>query len=142
MRLRAAAAGLSVVLALAVAFCRQEDEPCLKEWEGQRLSDSLYNVDLMVMLLGRLKGSEDPKLKTLMEMNLQWAARNAVEAIGHGAELASPYAAVNWLPGVRKAQKYAAAHQMEVASVAEGEPTPAPFAQDLATIEAWLEKRK
>ena len=93
-------------------------------------------------LLGRLKGSEDPKLKKLLELNLQWAAHNAVDAVGHGAVLASPYLAVNFLHGVRDAQQYVAAHQMEVAPAPPGDATPTPVGEDLVVLGAWLEKRK
>jgi hypothetical protein len=142
MRSRVAAVGLSFALALVPVLQGRQEEPCQKEWEGQRLADSLYNVDLMVKLLGRLRGSEDPKLKALLELNLQFAARDAVDAIGHGAELASPYVAVNFLHGVQKGEQYVAAHQMDVASAPPGNATPKPVGENLATLDAWLEKRK
>ena len=133
---------MGVTLTLVPVLQGRQSEPCQKEWEGQRLADSLYNVDLMVKLLGRLRGSEDPKLKALLELNLQFAARDAVDAIGHGAELASPYVAVNFLHGVQEAEQYVAAHRMDVAPAPPGDAPPKPVGEDLAALGTWLEKRK
>ena len=67
----------------------------------------------MVAFLAHLKGCEDLKLKRLMEVNLQWAAENAREAIEHGGRLTSPEAAANFLKSVREAILYNSRHLID-----------------------------
>jgi hypothetical protein len=112
---------LFLLLAAPGSAPAEEKDPCVKEWQGQRLVDNLYNVDLMAKLLAHLKGCEDPKLKRLLEINLQWAAAGAREAIDKGAGLASPYVAVNFIRPVRDAMLYASEHQLEKVPSAPGQ---------------------
>src|SRR6476469_9726623 len=104
MRSRVAAVGLGLALIVVSVLSWRQNESCQREEQGLLLGRSLYNVDLMVRLLGGQNGSEDPKMKELMEMNLQFAVRDAVDAIGHGAEL-GPHGAVTFIDSVAKAEQ-------------------------------------
>ena len=118
----------------------EDADPCLSAWQGQRLDDNLYNIDLMVAFLAHLKGCEDLKLKRLMEVNLQWAAENAREAIEHGGRLASPEAAANFLKSVREAILYNSRHLIDAPPPPAGKkPEEADLGRNLDVVEAWLQ---
>ena len=113
-------------------------DPCQPAWQGQRLSDALYDMDLMFTMLRKLTGHEDPKLKTLIEWNLQWSADVARDAIDHGAILASPKIAGTWLGSVQRVQEYVAAHPLAPPEP----PLKGKLETNLKTIESWLEQHK
>ncbi len=141
-------ARLVVVAALGVLLVSfglapgEETDPCMSAWQGQRLSDNLYNLDLMVKMLEHLKGCEDARLKHLMEANLQWAAANAREAVDHGARLASPHGAVNFLKPVQEAIVYASQHKLEAPPSVPGQKSDAELAQNLEVIDTWLQRNQ
>ena len=138
----AASVALGALLLTCGVVSAEDKEPCLPESQGMRLADSLNDVSLMVRLLQHLKGCEDPKLKRLMEMNLQWAAANAREAIDHGARFASPYFAVNMLTPVRAARLYASEHQMDAPPSPSDQAPDAGIKHNLEVVETWLLKNQ
>jgi len=126
---------------LAVARAGDEDDPCISQWEGTSLSDNLYAIDFTTKALKLLGGSENPKLKRLLEMNLVFAAGTARQAIDHSAVLASPFVAVNWLHSVQAATRYAREQHLDSKPPVPREKSEADVLENLAVVESWLSKQ-
>jgi hypothetical protein len=138
---------VSVVLLVGVVFASasairagDEDDPCMSRWEGTSLSDNLYAIDFTTKALKLLSGSENPKLKRLLEMNLVFAAATSRQAIDHRAVLTSPFVAVNWLHSVQAATNYAKEQHLDSRPPIPREKSEPNVLENLTVAESWLSK--
>jgi hypothetical protein len=131
---------LALVIAVAVvpanpARSTDEDDPCMSQWEGTSLNDNLYRLDFATKALKLLNGSENPKLRRLLEMDLVFAAATSRQATENKAVLASPYVAVNWLNSVRAAAVYATDQHLDSKPPTPRDASEANVLENLAVVE-------
>lgn len=148
-------AALFVVLALIATFAleaREQKEPCSGEFKGALLLTRMEQIGMTARALRLLNGTEDPKLKRLLTLQLATAAADARRHIEEGAKL-EPAHLTSIAEGLRRASSYLAEHDVDrefLSRLAKSEATvfgpngrrldrPA---ENVAVVSEWLAKHQ
>ena len=142
-----AAVGISGSLAIA------SSDPCDGVFAGANLSASLLDISLTLNSLKLLNGSENPKLKHMLEWRLASAIQSARRFVDNKPVIdpvALPMLTLNSGHEVSKARAYISSHQLQkVSLLREGDPERFTAADttlltpsaDLTVVEKWLARQ-
>jgi hypothetical protein len=128
---------------LATPTLRGGTDPCDGTFAGAMLGAELLDIGLTTSSLKLLNGTENPKLKRLLEFRLLSAIAAARREVEHGPEVdrvALPFSVPNWLNTVGEATAYVSVHHLE----SPGSPADAPEhmpLENLQVVKAWLERQ-
>jgi len=118
-----------------------DEEPCLGTYMAAQVSFALLDISLTTSSLKLLHGSEDPKLKRLLEWRLASAIHSASDAIGHHPVMepvSLPNLVPNWKDTVHRARAYVTEHHLDDSLFLKGDRGLKP-SKDLDTTTTWLE---
>jgi hypothetical protein len=116
--------GLGVIAAPS-AHAAEEVKPCA----AAHFVDQLETIGFLSNTLALLNGSEDPKLRRLLEWRLGAAAADARSLVGGGLSVEA-VGLPNFAKGLQSARSYASEHHLPAAVIA-----------DLTAVEAWVSKQ-
>jgi hypothetical protein len=107
------------------------------------LGAELLDIGLTTSSLKLLNGTENPKLKRLLEFRLLSAIAAARRDVEYGPEVdrvALSFSVPNWLNTVGEATAYVSAHHLESPESPADAPEHMPL-ENLQVVKAWLERK-